>query len=355
MGERLRVGIIGAAGYTGAELVRIIHRHPRLSLTYVAARERAGQKLEQALPQTAGIPGLGELLLEPFDPAAATELSKRCDVVFTALPHAASARAGKALVDAGLLVVDLSADFRLRDAGVYEAWYGPHPARELCERAIYGLPELHREKLLGARLIAAPGCYPTSAILPLAPLLRAGLVSTDGIVIDAKSGVSGAGRTPSSVTHYPEAGEGLRPYKVAGTHRHTPEIEQELSLLSGAEVKVIFTPHLVPMSRGILATAYARAKAGVTVAACREAARALYGQQGLVTVLDGERLPDTLFVRGSARAHVAYALDERTGFVLAMGAIDNLARGSSAQAVQALNVSLGWPDAEGLPEVALFP
>lgn len=354
MGERLRVGVIGAAGYTGAELIRIIHRHPRLSLTYVAARERAGQRLAEALPQTAGVRGLGELLLEPFDPAEAASLSARCDVAFTALPHAASARAGKALIEAGLRVVDLSADFRLRDPEVYEAWYGPHPSKELCERAVYGLPELHREALRSARLIAAPGCYPTSAILPLAPLLRAGLVSSEGIVIDAKSGISGAGRTPSAVTHFPEAGEGLRPYKVAGTHRHTPEIDQELSIISGAAVKVIFTPHLVPMSRGILATSYARAKQGVKVADCREAARALYGE-GLVTVLEGERLPDTLFVRGSARAHIAYALDERTGFVLAMGAIDNLARGSSAQAIQALNVSLGWPEAEGLPEVALFP
>lgn len=352
--QRLRVGILGAAGYTGGELVRLIHRHPRLELTYVAARERAGQTLERALPSTYGVPGLGELLLEPFDPGRAGEVAKRCDVVFTALPHARSAEAGKALLDAGLRVVDLSADFRLRDPAVYEAWYGEHPAKELCSEAVYGLPELHRERLRGARLIAAPGCYPTSAILPLAPLLRGGLVSAEGIVIDAKSGVSGAGRTPSAATHFPETGEGLRPYKVAGTHRHTPEIEQELSLLAGGNVRVIFTPHLVPMSRGILATSYARAHEGTTAEACREAARDLYGQ-GLVTVLDDDRLPDTLFVRGSARAHVAYAFDSRTGTVLAMCAIDNLARGSSAQAIQALNVAMGWPEAEGLPEVALFP
>lgn len=354
MKERLRVGVIGAAGYTGAELLRIIHRHPRLSLAYVAAKERAGQPLERALPSTAGVSGLGDRVLEAFDFERANEVAARCDVVFTALPHAASARAGKALVDAGALVVDLSADFRLRDPSVYEAWYGEHPAPELCAKAVYGLPELHREQLAGARLIAAPGCYPTSAILGLVPLLRAGLASADGIVIDSKSGVSGAGRTPSASTHFPETGEGLRPYKVAGTHRHTPEIEQELSLASGRDVKVIFTPHLVPMSRGILTTAYARAKEGTTLADCRKAARELYAK-GLVTVLDGERLPDTLFVRGSARAHVAYALDERTGFIVAMCAIDNLARGASAQAVQALNVSQGWPDAEGLPELAIFP
>jgi len=352
--QRLRVGILGAAGYTGGELVRLIHRHPRLDLTYVAARERAGQRLEQALPSTFGIPGLGELVLEPFDAARADEVAKRCDVVFTALPHARSAEAGKALLDAGVRVVDLSADFRLRDPAVYEAWYGAHPAKELRREAVYGLPEIHRERLRDVRLIAAPGCYPTSAILALAPLLRGGLVGVDGIVIDSKSGVSGAGRTPSPSTHFPETGEGLRPYKVAGTHRHTPEIEQELSLVAQGEVRVIFTPHLVPMSRGILTTAYARAKEGVTAGDCREAAREMY-RQGLVTVLDDDRLPDTLFVRGSARAHVAYAFDARTGTVLAMSAIDNLARGSSAQAIQALNVAMGWPDAEGLPEVALFP
>jgi N-acetyl-gamma-glutamyl-phosphate reductase len=352
--DRLRVGIVGAAGYTGAELVRIVHRHPRLALTYVAAKERAGQKLEQALPSTAGIAGLGGLVLERFDPERADEVANACDVAFTALPHAASARAGKALLEAGLFVVDLSADYRLRDPATYAAWYGEHPAPELCAKAVYGLPELHRAELAGAKLVASPGCYPTSAVLPLAPLLGAGLVEIAGIVVDSKSGVSGAGRTPGPGWHFPETSEGLRPYKVAGSHRHTPEIEQELSMVAGEPVKVVFTPHLAPMTRGILTTAYARAKPGTTADACREAARARYAA-GLVTVLDGERLPDTLHVRGSARAHVAYALDVRTGFVLAMCAIDNLAKGASSQAVQALNVAMGWPDAEGLPEVAMFP
>ncbi len=352
--QNLRVGIVGAAGYTGAELVRLAHRHPRLLITFVAARERAGKLLGEALPSTAGVPGVGDLVLETFEPERAPEVASRCDVVFTALPHAASARAGKALLDAGCQVIDLSADYRLRDAGTYAAWYGEHPHPELCADAVYGLPELHRAELEGARLIAAPGCYPTCSILALAPLLSAGLVEPSGIVIDAKSGVSGAGRSPGASTHYPETAEGIRPYKIAGTHRHTPEIEQELARAAGSEVRVVFTPHLVPMTRGLLATAYARARAGTTADACREAARAAY-RDGLVTVLDGDRLPDTLHVRGSARAHVAYALDARTGLVVAIGAIDNLARGASAQAVQALNVSRGLPDALGLPEIALFP
>jgi N-acetyl-gamma-glutamyl-phosphate reductase len=352
--DALRVGIVGAGGYTGAELVRLCHAHPRLSIEWVAAREKAGKRLADVLPGTQGIAGLGERVLEAFDPADAADIAKRIDVAFTALPHAASARVGKALFDAGVGVVDLSADFRLHSAATYGEWYGEHPAPELLEQAVYGLPELHRAELKGARLIAAPGCYPTASILPLAPLLSRGLVESRGLIIDAKSGVSGAGRTPSPGTHYPETAEGLRPYKIAGHHRHAPEIEQELGLVARKEVRVVFTPHLVPMTRGILSTAYATPKPGVTAAQCREAARAQYAG-GLVTVLDEGRLPDTLWVRGTARAHIAYALDERTGTLLAMGAIDNLARGASAQAIQALNVALGWPDALGLPQVAAFP
>jgi N-acetyl-gamma-glutamyl-phosphate reductase len=354
------VGIVGAAGYTGAELVRLVHGHPRLELTCVFARERAGQRLAQALPATAGVPRLGDLVLEAFDPSDAGRLPERCDVAFLGLPHEASGPAADALLTAGLVVIDLSAAFRLKDAASYEPWYGHRHATALAHKAVYGLPELHRAELRGARLIATPGCHVTSALLPLAPLLRpraAGelsLIERDGIVIDTKTGVSGAGRSPSPSTHFPEVAEGARPYKVAGTHRHTPEIEQELSAVAGASVRVLLTPHLVPMTRGLLATCYARARPGTTAAACREAARAAY-HEGLVTVLDGDQLPDTLFVRGSARAHVAYALDTRTGVVIAMCAIDNLARGASAEAIQALNVSRDWPDALGLPEVGLFP
>jgi N-acetyl-gamma-glutamyl-phosphate reductase len=356
----LRVGIIGAAGYTGAELVRLLHLHPRLDLVYVAARERAGQTLAHAVPSTAGVAGLGELVLETFDPASVASIRERCDVVFLGLPHEASGTAAEPLLAAGLQVVDLSAAFRLKDAASYEPWYGHRHATALAQKAVYGLPELHRAELRDARLIATPGCHVTSALLPLVPLVRrrngsAPLVEREsGIVIDTKTGVSGAGRSPSASTHFAEAAEGVRPYKVAGSHRHTPEIEQELSLAAGGAVRVLLTPHLVPMTRGLLATCYARVLPGTTAEACRTAAREFY-RDGLVTVLDGEALPDTLHVRGSARAHVAYALDVRTGFLLAMCAIDNLARGASAEAVQALNVSRGWPDGLGLPEVGLFP
>jgi N-acetyl-gamma-glutamyl-phosphate reductase len=320
----------------------------------VAARDNAGRRLGDVLPATEGVAGFGDRVIEAFDPELAESAADRFVVAFCALPHGASARVCAALYAAGVTVVDLSADFRLHDLATFETWYGSHPASDLLPSAIYGLVELHRERLLGARLIAAPGCYPTSAILPLAPLLSERLVETSGLIVDSKSGVSGAGRTPKPSTHLPETAEGIRPYNVAGKHRHTPEIEQELSEVAGERIVLTFTPQLAPFSRGILTCAYAKARPGTTVVGCRDAARSAY-EGGLVTVLDGDRLPDTLWVRGSARAHVAYALDSRTETVLSFCAIDNLARGASAQAIQALNASLGWPDALGLPEIALFP
>jgi len=354
MASTLRVGILGAGGYTGAELVRLLHGHPRLSIAMVGAREKAGKRLSEVLPGALGVAGLSDLVLEPFEPEQAPELAKRIDVAFLCLPHAASARAGKALFTAGVKVVDLSADFRLKDAAVYQKTYGEHPATELLSQAVYGQPELHRAELAGARLIAAPGCHVTTSLLPLAPLLKSQLIEPAPLIIDSKTGVSGGGRSPAPAFHFPEAAEGIRPYKVGSTHRHVPELEQELSLVAGEPIKVCFTPVLVPMSRGILVTAYARPRPGVTAEACRAAASELY-REGLVTVLPAGTLPDTLWVRGSARAHVAYVLDEHAGILLAMCAIDNLARGASAQALQAFNVAEGWPDALGLPELPLCP
>jgi N-acetyl-gamma-glutamyl-phosphate reductase len=350
----LRTAIIGAAGYTGAELLRLVHHHPELELVMVAARDNAGKRLGEVLRSTLGVEGVGDRVLEAFEPEQAPSIAKRADVAFLCLPHAASARAGKALYDAGLRVVDLSADFRLKNIEAYTTTYGAHPAPELCAKAVYGIPELHRSELPGARLIASPGCLATTAILPLAPLLKRALVERDGIIVDSKTGVSGAGRTPAPAYHLPEAAEGIRPYKIAGTHRHIPEIEQELSLAAGGPVEVVFTPQLAPMSRGILSVGYARLKKGVSGDDCRNAARELYAG-GLITVLDAGVLPDTLWVRGSARAHVAYAVDARKKTVLALCAADNLTRGASAQALQAFNVSMGWPDALGLPEIAQFP
>jgi len=352
---RIRAALLGAAGYTGAELIRLIDLHPSLELVHVAARENAGQTLGAVIPALEGVRGLSDMVLQTFDEGDAEALRGKVDVVFTALPHAASARLGGALYDVGIQVVDLSADFRLRDRATYEAWYGPHPRPELLEKAVYGLPELYARELEGARLIACPGCYPTSAILPLVPLLRAGLVSLDQpIIVDSKSGVSGAGRKPGAAYHLPEAAEGMRPYKVAGTHRHTPEIEQEISVAAGKALHVLFTPQLAPMSRGILTNVYARARAGLTTAQCLDAARSVL-ESDLLTVLPAGRLPDTLHVRGSGRAQLGYAVDERTGLVLGMCTIDNLARGASAQAIAAFNLSRGLPMTAGVPRIATFP
>lgn len=350
--EQLRVGIVGVAGYTGAELVRLVASHPNLSLQWVSGHSTAGQKLGRVLPALFGSP-LAELDVEAFELNRVEELAGRLDVVFTALPHATSARVGAAFYRAGVQVVDLSADYRLDDPETYEAWYGPHPEKELLETARYGLVEWHRNELKDARLIASPGCYPTAAIVALAPVLQAKLIETDGIIIDSKSGVSGAGRKASATTHLPECAEGMRPYKVAGSHRHTPEIEQELSRIAGEPLKVVFTPQLAPMSRGILTCTYARLRPGTSAGACREAAAEAY-REGLVSVLAEGMLPDTLWVRGSGRALVAYEVDERTGTLLAFAAIDNLAKGASAQAVQALNVSRGWEDGRGIP-LTQFP
>jgi|EndMetStandDraft_4_1072995.scaffolds.fasta_scaffold36330_2 N-acetyl-gamma-glutamyl-phosphate reductase len=351
----LKVGIIGAGGYTGAELVRLIHSHPELTLVMCGAREKAGKRLGEVLPTVLGVPSLAELVLESFEPEQAPELAKRIDVAFLALPHGASARAGKALFDAGVQVVDLSADYRLKSASTYRDHYGEHPAPELLASAVYGQPELHREELAGAKLIASPGCHVTTALLPLAPLLASHLIETAGIVVDSKTGVSGGGRSPAPAYHYPESAEGVRAYAVGGKHRHIPELEQELSRVAGSEVRVTFTPVLVPMTRGILCTAYARARPETTEESCRQAAQSLYQGASLISVLGPGQLPDTLWVRGSARAMVGYSLDLRTRTVIAMGVIDNLTRGASAQAIQAFNVSRGFPESLGLPELALFP
>jgi len=290
-----------------------------------------------------------------FEEKDAAELARQLDVVFTALPHAASARLGGALLDAGVQVVDLSADFRLRDLGTYETWYGAHPRPELIPQAVYGLVELYRQQLRGARLIAGPGCFPTSALLPLVPLFRAGLLSANqAVIVDSKSGASGAGRKPLPNTTFSETSEGIRPYKVAGSHRHTPEMEQELSVAAQGPVKVLFTPQLAPMVRGILSTCYVHPRPGVTLAQCYAAAHEhLTGD--LISILPAGRLPDTLHVRGSGRAQVSYALDQRTGLLLAMCSIDNLARGASSQAIAALNVSRGFAETAGVPRLAQFP
>jgi N-acetyl-gamma-glutamyl-phosphate reductase len=345
----IRAIVVGGTGYTGAEVVRLALGHPALDLVAIVGNTTAGQVVSEVLPSLAGVV---DGTVQPFDPDA---VAKQADVVFCALPHAASAEVVSALRERGLPVLDLSADYRFDDLSVYETWYGKHPVPERLNEAVYGLVELHREELRDANLIAVPGCYPTAATLALAPLVDSGLVAPEGIVVDAKSGVSGAGRGLSAGTHFPEAAEGIRAYK-AGTHRHGPEIEQELSRLAGAPIRIAFVPHLVPMSRGILATCYAQPADGtVTAAGCTEAARALYEGSPSVHVLAEGKHPDTLWVRGSNRVHVAYTQDANSRTLIAMSAIDNLVKGAAGQAIQCMNVRFGLDEGEGLRATAQWP
>jgi N-acetyl-gamma-glutamyl-phosphate reductase len=347
--EPLAVAVVGATGYTGAELLRLLAGHPHVRVTRVCGHGKAGQPIASVLPSFAGVLSGDVVAFDADDVAGAAK------VAFCALPHAASAGVVDSLRARGLMVFDLSADFRLRDLATYRATYGEHGAPDRLPEAVYGLVELHRDALRGADLVAVPGCYPTSAILPLAPLLARGLVAREGIIVDAKSGVSGAGRSPTASTHLPETAEGVRAYKSAGRHRHVPEIEQELTAVADGEVQVTFTPHLVPMIRGILATAYATAKPGVTAEACTEAARAFYEGSPSVVVLEPGSHPDTLWVRGSNRAHLSYGVDARVGRVVAQCTLDNLVKGAGGQAVQAFNVRFDLAEDEGLRATAPWP
>ncbi len=349
----LPTAIVGASGYTGAELLRLLLLHPRIEITSISAGRAAGRDLHQVYPQ------FRDRLSLPVDSFDADAVAKVAKVAFVALPHAHSAVVVDQLRERGLDVVDLSADFRLNDVDVYDEWYSAegatHPAPTRMPEAVYGLPELHREAIRQAHLVAAPGCYPTSAILAIGPLLKAGLVKPKGLIVDAKSGVSGAGRNPSLAAHFPEAGEGVRPYKVAGMHRHTPEMEQELQGLSGAEVRLTFTPHLVPMSRGILSCVYSEACSRTSVEELEECLDDFYRDEPFVSVLGQDALPDTSFVRGSNRVHVAVRYDVRAERVVSFAAIDNLCKGSSGQAIQCLNLMRGWDESLGLGGVATFP
>jgi N-acetyl-gamma-glutamyl-phosphate reductase len=345
--DRVPVAVIGASGYVGAELVRLLVRHPNVHLRGLYAHRHAGHEVAKDFPQFAGV------LQAKYDAFDAAAVAASCEVAFLALPHGESARAAKELHERGVIVLDLSADLRLRSPEVYKQWYAEHAAPELLPHAVYGLVERHRAALKTARLVAVPGCYPTASILALAPLLEARLVRAEGLIVDAKSGVSGAGREPQRSTHFSEIGEGVRAYKVAA-HRHTPEIEQELERAAGAVVRLVFTPHLVPMARGILATCYALpTDTHRPASAYVDELRRAYEGEPFVTVVDHP--PDTAHLRGSNRVHVAAWHDARTGRVIVCGAIDNLVKGAAGQAVQCLNVMRGWDETAGLDAVGIFP
>jgi N-acetyl-gamma-glutamyl-phosphate reductase len=342
-----RAAVVGASGYTGVELLRLLAGHPEIEVGAVTADSNAGAKVTDLYPSLA--PGYPDTVYESVDPAGLAGY----DVVFLALPHGQSQAVAGELVDTVGHVVDLGADFRLPPAD-YERWYGDtHTAPELIGRFAFGMPELYREQIEGAQHVASPGCYPTAASLALAPLLASGVVEPTGIVVDAVSGVSGAGRGPKTTSLFAEVDENVNAYGLL-THRHTAEMELALSHVSGESVQVLFTPHLVPMTRGILATCYARpAVAGLTTESLLAAYRESYAGEPFVVVTDGS--PSTKAATGSNSVHVTVRFDERTGTVLALGALDNLVKGASGQAVQNANLLLGLPETTGLPTIGLMP
>lgn len=336
-----RVGILGASGYTGAELLRLCAQHPEFEVVYATGDSQAGVRAAALYPSLAA--RYPDLVFEAFEPARAEGL----DLVFLGLPHEASMALAPQLVGSVGCVVDLSAAYRLKNADLYPTWYGfEHDQLALLEQAVYGLPELHRDELHGASLIATPGCHVTAASLALAPLVRAGLIQTTGIVVDSITGISGAGRGLKHSSLFCSADEDVTAYGLLD-HRHTPEIEQEV----GAQV--LFTPHLAPMNRGILATCYARPATDVNTASLLAALTDAYAGEPFVVV--GEGSPSTKATLGSNAAHITARFDERTFTVMVICAIDNLAKGASGGAVQAANVALGLPETAGLAAVGMYP
>jgi N-acetyl-gamma-glutamyl-phosphate reductase len=344
----LKVAIVGASGYTGIELLRILYGHPEVAVTCVTSERSAGKPIAGIFPT---VRGRCNYILENLEPVSVAD---KADIIFTALPHKAAMEVVPTFLQMGKRVIDLSADYRLKKSSEYAAWYEPHMNPELLQRAVYGLPEIRRNKIKKADLVANPGCYPTSIILGLAPLLKKKAVELHSVIADSKSGVSGAGRSAKVDTLFCEVNNGFKAYGVA-THRHTPEIEQELSLLAGEELKISFTPHLVPMNRGILSTMYGKLNENYTTVQLLEMYEEFYQGEAFVRVLPEGDFPSTLHVQGSNFCDVGLTVDNRTGRVIVVSAIDNLIKGASGQAVQNMNIMNGFPESLGLETLPLFP
>lgn len=349
MSTKKKIGILGASGYTGADAVRLLARHPNAEITALTANTHAGKAMGEVFPH-----------FFMLDLPRLTEWEKvdwsRLDAVFCGLPHGTTQEIIAAVLKANpaIKILDMSADFRLRDVTTYAQWYGhEHRAPELQGEAVYGLTEFYREKITAARLVACPGCYPTAALLALVPLARARLIDVEDIVIDAKSGVTGAGRGLKQNTLFSEAGEGLSPYSV-GTHRHAPEIEQEIGVAAGSAVTVNFTPHLIPMARGELCTSYVKLK-GATSDDLRGGLEQAYRNEPFVHVAKKGVLPQTQNVRGSNYAQIGVFADRIKNRAIVISVIDNLVKGSAGQAIQNMNLMFGLPETAGLEQIALFP
>lgn len=345
--NRIKIGVIGASGYTGADLVRLAARHPNIEITALAAKAHAGKPMTDVFPHLGltPLPDLAEV--EQVDWGA-------CDAAFCGLPHAAAHQVIAGLPN-DLKVVDMSADFRLRDPAVYAKWYGgEHTAKDLLARAVYGLTEHYRDEIAAAQLVACPGCYPTAVLLALLPLVKDTLIDADDIIIDAKSGVSGAGRSLKQGMLFSEAGEGLSPYSI-GKHRHGPEIEQEIGRAAGREVVVNFTPHLIPMSRGELVTCYVRLEGEATADDLRETLQRTYADAPFVRVAPKGVIPATQHVRGSNYCLIGVFPDRMKGRAIVVSTLDNLVKGSAGQALQNFNLMFGLPEPTGLEQLPMFP
>lgn len=345
---KTRVAIVGASGYTGVELIRLLLDHPKVEISCVVSRQHAGVPIAEVFPSLAG---RCALVCSPMD---VETIIAAADVALTAVPHKTAMDLVPQLLQAGLKVIDLSADYRLRDVKVYQQWYQPHSSPELLAEAVYGLPELNRQQICSSRLVANPGCYPTSIALGLLPLLEQDCVDPETLILDSKSGTSGAGRSEKLGSLYCEVNEGFKAYGIA-SHRHTPEIEQTLSQIAGAALAVSFTPHLLPVNRGILSTCYARLKAAQSTADLVKLYRERYAEEPFVRVMPAGSLPNISQVRGTNYCDIGVVADPRTNRVIVVSVIDNLVKGAAGQAVQNLNLIQGWDETLGLLGLAAFP
>ncbi len=345
----IRTAIIGASGYTGVELMRILARHPQVELRMVTSRQYAGRTVAEVFPSLRGI---CDLSFSAYDPAA---VAGEVEAVFTALPHKTAIEVVASCHEAGKKVVDLSADYRFADAGLYESWYQEHSRRDLLAKSVYGLPELHREAIARAAIVGNPGCYPTGVILALVPLLQRGGIDPERpLIVDAKSGTSGAGRAAATGTLYCEVNESFKAYKV-GVHRHQPEIVEQLSLAAGWQPSLLFVPHLVPMNRGILSTIYVPLAAGRELDDPAALYREFYRDEPFVRLLPPGELPTTGAVRGSNYCDIGFVPRPDAGLLVVVTAIDNLVKGAAGQAVQNFNIMFGREETLGLETVPLHP
>lgn len=345
----IKVGIVGATGYVGEELVRILMQHPQSKIINLTSQSYVGKSYNEIYQN------FEEICAHICEEEDIEKLSKEADVIFLALPHGIASKKVNASILTNTKIIDLGADFRLKNVGVYEQWYhSKHFSPELLEEAVYGLCEIKREQIKKSNLIANPGCYTTCSILSLYPLLKENLIDEESIVVDAKSGVSGAGRALSLGTHYIECTESIKAYKIA-SHRHTPEIEQELGEAYQKEIKISFTPHLVPMNRGILATCYGKLKKQISWEDVMNIYKKYYEKEQFIRLMRKDVYPETRWVKGSNYCDIGFSLDERTGRIIVIGAIDNLVKGAAGQAVQNMNILFGLEENTGLNQIPMFP